>query len=381
MSWRPRILHVVNDLNVGGLERNLLALTRATGDCFDHHVCCIRERGTLADRFVASRVEVDALETVGRSHMVAWRIAQLCQRVRPHIVHTRNWGAIDGVVGARLARIPAVVHSEHGWDRPRLPRRRAWTLRALSPVIDAFVAVTAHLGAYLRDTVGVQESKISVIPNGVDGQRFRPVADRELLRRQLGLEPDRPIIIAVGRLEEVKNYPRLITVFSIVHRQRRDALLLIAGDGPARDGIKETVARLGLGDAVRLLGHRDDIENWLAAADIFTHAASSEGMTNAALEAMAAALPVVAANVGGLAEIVVEGVTGRLLEPAAEDAMAAALVQYCDDARMRAGHGAAGRERVLSTFTVEAMIRAYVGVYQRALAARGIGFATNAAGQ
>lgn len=367
---RPRILHVVNDLDSGGLERNLLALTQHTADRFVHLVCCVRKRGVLADEFEAAAVEVRALNAARRDFSVAWRLAQECRRLQPDLVHTRNWGTVDGIIGARLARVPAVIHSEHGWDTLAPPRRRAWALRALSPWIDFVVAVSDHLGHHLSEHVGIRRTKVSVIRNGVDGRRFRPVADRHRLRRELGLEPAGPLVIAVGRLDPVKNYPGLIAAFGEVRRLAPEARLVIVGNGPEQHRIEHEVSRRDLGSAVRLVGFRDDVDAWLAAADIFTHCSLSEGMTNAALEAMATGLPVVASRVGGLQEIVVDGVTGRLVPCADANALANAVADYCNDPPTRAQHGHAGRERVLGEFTREAMTVAYVDLYERAIAGR-----------
>jgi sugar transferase (PEP-CTERM/EpsH1 system associated) len=324
---------------------------------------------------------VTALETTGRSLSVAWRLAQQCRRLRPDLVHTRNWGTIDGIIGARLAGVPAVVHSEHGRDRATLPRRRTWALLALSPWVDAVVAVSEHLRRHLHSDVGIDDSKISVIRNGVDARRFQPVPDRAALRQRLGFEPGQSIVIAVGRLDPVKNYPLLIDAFSLVRQRAANALLVIVGDGPERARIEQHIAQRRLSSIVRLVGHRDDVEDWLAAADVFAHPSSFEGMANAALEAMAAGLPVVATRVGGFEEIVVDGVTGRLVACADENALAQALAGYCVDPETRAQHGNASRERTLREFSSAAMIEAYAGLYQHLLAARGFASATAATGQ
>jgi len=365
VGGRPQILHVVTDLNSGGLEKNLLLMVQRTADRFVHHVCCIRQRGELAHRFEACAANVTALDITGRSLSVAFRLAEHCRRVAPQVVHTRNWGAIDGIVGARLAGVPAIVHGEHGRDHATWPRRRGWTLRALSTWTDAIVGVSDDLGNYLRSEVGVGDSKVVVIPNGVDAERFRPAPERDRLRHQLGLEPGSPTIIAVGRLYPIKNYTSLVASFAAVRQGHPTARMVIVGDGPDREQIEKAVAQRGLQAVVRLVGYRDDIENWFAAADVFAHTAAFEGMNNAALEAMATALPVVATSVGGLREIVADGVTGRLVPYADENAMTQALLDYCLDARLRMRHGDAGRRRVMSKFTAEAMVGAYAQLYER----------------
>lgn len=370
---RPQILHIVDNLGAGGLQKNLLALVEQTTDRFSHSICCVRDRGDIAERFeAASATVVDLDKAFGTDWSIPWRIAQHCRRLRPDIVHTRNWGAIDGVVGARLARVPIVIHSEHGWDTTDVPARRRWTLWALSPGIDTVVAVSDHLRRWLSEGIGITPPKVRLVRNGVDTNRFRPREDRDRLRRERGYEGDDRVVAAVGRFDPVKNYPLLIAAFEEVARRNAQARLLLIGTGAGRGNIEREVERRHLGSVVRFAGYRDDVEDWLATADVFVHPSLSEGMTNAALEAMATGLPIVATRVGGLQEIVVDGVTGRLIPGGDAAALAAAMTFYCADTMARAEHGRAGRARVLAEFTPQAMITGYVTLYEDMLARRGM---------
>lgn len=370
---RPRILHVVDNLGAGGLQKNLLTLIEQTSERFSHSICCVRNRGGLVERFeAASAAVVDLDKAFGTDWSIPWRIAQHCRRIRPDIVHTRNWGAIDGVVGARMARVPVVIHSEHGWDTTNAPARRRWVLWALSTGIDAVVAVSDHLRRWLSEDVGIAPGKLRLVRNGVDTNRFRPREDRDRLRRERGYQREDRVVAAVGRLDPVKNYPVLVAAFEEVARLDAQARLLVVGTGPQRDSIEREIERRHLGSIVRFAGYCDDVEDWLAMADVFVHPSLSEGMTNAALEAMASGLPIVATRVGGLQEMVVDGVTGRLVSGGDVAALAAAMTSYCADAVARGKHGNAGRARVLAEFTLQAMISGYVTLYEGMLARRGM---------
>jgi glycosyltransferase involved in cell wall biosynthesis len=228
----------------------------------------------------------------------------------------------------------------------------------------------------LCEDIGLAARKVRLVRNGVDADRFRPRQERERLRRERGYAPEDQLVAAVGRLDPVKNYPLLVASFGTVVRQHPRARLLFVGAGPDRDAIEREIERRQLGRVVHLAGHREDVEDWLAAADVFVHPSLSEGMNNAALEAMAAGVPVVATRVGGLPEVVVDGVTGRLCAPGDEAGLAAAIAFYCEDTRTRAEHGRAGRARVVAEFTPQAMIAAYVELYEGMLAGGRLGAET-----
>lgn len=371
---RPRVLHVLDSLAVGGLELALLGLIERTGDRFEHSVCCIRDLGTLMDRFANAGAGITLVgKRMGRDRSVPWRIARLCRTLRPHIVHTYNWVTIDGVVAARLARVPIVIHSEHGRDvaEDAAPdRRRVRICRLLFPFVNRIVVVSKHLQRWLVEELAVRPRKVVFIPNGVDTERFRPSAHRDWLRRERGYEPAHVLIGAVGRLQAIKDYATLIAAFETVLRRQPEARLVIVGDGAERGSLADEADRRRLQHAVRLAGHQDDVQEWLAAMDLFVHPSLMEGTSNALLEAMAVGLPVVAGQVGGNPEVVVDGVTGRLVPIRDTAALAAAMQFYSLDVDARRQHGAAGRARVAQGYSMDAMVAGYTAVYQEALARR-----------
>jgi sugar transferase (PEP-CTERM/EpsH1 system associated) len=368
---RPRIQHVVDDLDLGGLQGRLLDLVEETGDRFEHAVCCIRRAGILEERFARLGVPVTVLDKgPGHDWSIWLRHARQCRAWRPDIVHARNWGAVEAVIGAFFARVPVVIFSEHGRDKPIVPRRRRWVLRALSPLVDVFVAVAGPLGDWLRDDVAIPPSKISTIYNGVDVKRFAPRADRAQLRRALGYGTSERIVGSVGRLQAIKNYGGLIAAFALLSQRRGEARLLIVGDGPERAAIEEEIARRKLGERVCLLGQQVHVEDFLSVMDVFVQPSRSEGMPASVLEAMSVGLPVVATRVGGLAEVVVDGETGRLVPAGDLTALADAMERYCADGVLCAEHGAAGRRRAHEQFSRQRMVTGYCELYERLLMRR-----------
>jgi len=378
-----RILHVLDSLAPGGTELVSATLIERTAGHFQHALCSLSGSGPPSNGVAKLAVPITFLDkTQGHDWGLALRIARLCRTLRPHLVHARNWGTMDAVIGARLARVPVVIHSEHGRDLNDLDgmrRARLVARRLLAPFIDTHVAVSADLRRWLIEQVRVRPEKVRVVPNGVDDTRFKPLAERESLRRQHGYGPTDLVFGAVGRLTPVKDHRSLLEAFHLMAVDHPHGRLLVVGDGPERPALEAQVREHGLGDRVRFVGHCDDVAPWLGMMDVFVHPSLMEGMSNAVLEAMAVALPVVATAVGGTPEVVEHEVTGRLVPPAAPAALSAAMTSYCARDHVREAHGAAGRERAQKHYSILNTINGYTAVYRDALARRATANAPSAA--
>lgn len=369
-----RILHAVDSLAGGGTALVSATLIEQTAGRFQHAVCSLRGAGPTASGVGSLTVPITYLgKRGGHDWGLALRIARLCRRLRPQVVHARNWGTIDAVIGARLAGVPVVIQSEHGRalsDLEGLHRRRIQVRRLLAPWIDAHVVVSTHLQRWLIEQVGIGAAKVTLVRNGVDVVRFKPLLERDRIRQQLGYAPSDLVFGAVGRLDPVKDHRTLLEAFSIVASRHRRSRLIIVGEGPERRALEEVVRRRGLADSVRLVGQREDVPQWLGIADVFVQPSLMEGMCNALLEAMAVGLPVVATRVGGNPEIVEHGVSGLLVAPADPNALGAAMISYGADDLARVTHGAAGRERAEQHYPLAKMLAGYTEVYDGALARR-----------
>jgi sugar transferase (PEP-CTERM/EpsH1 system associated) len=281
---------------------------------------------------------------------------------------------MDAVIGARLAGVPVVIQSEHGRDLGDLDGLRPARIRVrrlLAPFIDMHVVVSAHLQRWLLEGVRIRPEKVKVVRNGVDATRFTPLLQRDRVREQHGYGAADLIFGCVGRLTPIKDHRGLLEAFHAVATRHPHSRLIVVGDGSERPVLEEEVRRRGLADRVRLVGHCDDVTPWLGIMDVFVHPSLMEGMSNAVLEAMAVALPVVATAVGGTPEMVEHGVTGLLVPPATPDALIGAMMSYCGNDQVRVEHGAAGRERAEAHFPLMKTIAGYIDVYRDALARRG----------
>jgi sugar transferase (PEP-CTERM/EpsH1 system associated) len=371
----PRILHAVDSLASGGTELVSAALIERTGGEFEHVVCSLRGSAPTAEGGPILKVPVTFLgKRSGHDWGLALRIARLCRRLRPHVVHARNWGTIDAVIGARLAGVPVVIQSEHGRDMDDLDglhARRILVRRLLAPFIDAHVVVSTHLQRWLIERVRVRPEKIRVVRNGVDVTRFKPLEQRERVRAEHGYRPGDLVFGAVGRLSAVKDHRTLLEAFDLVARRDARSLLLLVGEGSERAFLEAEARQRGLADRVRLVGHCEDVGRMLGIMDVFVQPSLMEGMSNAMLEAMASGLPIVATAVGGNPEMVEPDLCGRLVPPATPESLAGAMLSYCADDRARIAHGAAARARAESEFPLSKMVAGYTSAYRDALAGRG----------
>jgi glycosyltransferase involved in cell wall biosynthesis len=290
----------------------------------------------------------------------------LVRRERPDIVHTHSWGTIcEGMVAARLARVPHVVHGEHGTMelRPRNVRMQRWLWSRVSRVL----SVSSRLADRMAGEIGHPRDRIAVIRNGVDLARFAN-RDRGAARAALGLPPAAFVVGTVGRLVAVKAHSVLLDAVARLVAEGTDCVALIAGDGPLRGALASQAEALGIAGRVRFLGHRPDVEHVLGALDVFVLSSDSEGLSNTIIEAMSVGLPVVATNVGGADELVREGTTGYLVPASDGDALAARIGVLARDAALRQRLGSEGRRVVNAEFSIARMVGNYQEMYTQVAA-------------
>ncbi|MGH7304780.1 MAG: TIGR03088 family PEP-CTERM/XrtA system glycosyltransferase [Candidatus Rokuibacteriota bacterium] len=359
------VAHVVHCLEIGGLENGIVNLVNAPRAGQSHAVICMTHGGANRANI---RPGVDVFElhkALGHDVRTFARLVGLLRRLRPTVVHTRNWAAFDGVLAARLAGVPRVVHGEHGRDisdPDGRNRRRNRLRRLLGPLVNRFTTVSDDLRRWLVADVGIAAAKVLRVHNGVDTERFAP-GDRTEIRAKLGIRADQRVVGTVGRLDPVKDQAALIQAFSRIDDP--DAVLVIAGDGACRDALHAQTAALRLGERVRFLGERRDVSRVLQAFDLFVLPSLAEGISNTILEAMATGLPVVATRVGGNPELVDDGVTGRLVPRQAPDILAEAVGEYLRDPVRRQEHGGHARARAMDLFGLDPMRDAYAALYAR----------------
>ena len=301
----------------------------------------------------------------------AIELTRMLRELRIEVVHSHEFTmAVYGCAAARWLGVPHVV-TMHGNESVMEVWRRRFALRWSWRNSRAFVAVSDHGRTQMQTRLGLPEDGVRVIPNGVPA---RP-GDRERTRRKLGVDDDEVLILTVGNLRRRKGHAVLIQALAELQRAGCGApfQLAIAGDGRQRENLTQLTRELGLGERVHLLGHRDDIPDLQAAADIFAMPSYWEGMPLAILEAMIIGKAIVASRVGGIPEILREGESGLLVPAGDPLALAGALRRLIEDPAQRERIGAAARQSAEADFHVSVMADRYEHLYRSPGGGRGAG--------
>jgi sugar transferase (PEP-CTERM/EpsH1 system associated) len=354
---------------MGGLENGVVNLiNHLDWTKYVHMICCITQGGSLMKRIQRPDVQfIELKKKGGNDWLLPFRLARLFKSIKPHIVHTRNWGTIDGIVGARLGNVPITIHGEHGrtiGDFQGPNRRQSYARWALSPLVDQFVAVSPELHDWLINTVGISPRKVKVIYNGVDVKKFSPQEAKDQLRTKYGLNVEELIIGTVGRLDPVKDHLTLIRAFHQLISQFNQLRLLIVGCGPCHDELSQLSKELGLQDKITFLGERQEIPDLLNCMDIFVLPSLFEGISNTVLEAMSTGLAVIVTQVGGNPDLVENGVSGQLFPRQDIQELVRIVKDYINNPRKMSAHGYEARKRVQEKFSLDAMLHVYDGMYE-----------------
>ncbi len=370
----PLIAHIIYSLGVGGLENGLVNLiNRMPADRYRHVIICLKNSTDFKNRLQRADVEIYELnKRPGQDWRSFLAMYRLLRKLKPVIVHTRNLAAIEYQVPALLAGVKYRVQGEHGWDvfdPDGHNKKYQWLRRLLGTIIDRFVPLSGHLEAYLAERVGIPRAKIHRICNGVDTGKFFPKTEgRPVLPDcPLNLTDEHCVIGTVGRMHGVKDQVTLVKAFiELLNRNpelREKARLIMIGNGPLRNECYVLLNKYGLLDYAWLPGERSDIAELMRGFDIFVLPSQAEGISNTILEAMASGLPVIATRVGGNPELVEHAKTGFWVEKQNPQELANRLLDYLNNKEFMIEHGRNGLQRVLERFSLDAMVRNYLHVY------------------
>jgi len=364
---RLRILHVISYMGRGGAEMGILKLIAGLRERFEHRICTTR--GFDAE-FVRSSLSEEKMYVAGSTDLKLqfpfFRLAHIMRQYRPHIVHTRNWGAIEAVAAAKLAGVPVIIHSEHGYEVDMfagLPMRRRLFRRAAYGMADAIFAVTRELRNFHAQQAWIQPERMGVMYNGVDTQRFAPCCESRIaMRKELGLPEKSFVVGAVGRLVPIKDHQTLLKAAALLSKSGIDVHVLLVGSGPERAKLKALAAE-ALEGRVCFAGDSSRVPELLNAIDVFAQPSLGEGMSNTLLEAMACGLPVLATNVGGNPEIIENNINGCLFAPGDAQWLADKLKALAKDPALVHQLGTAARNRAIESFSLSRMLETYRSFY------------------
>jgi sugar transferase (PEP-CTERM/EpsH1 system associated) len=378
---RPLVAHIVHRFDTGGLENGVVNLiNRLPRAAYRHMVVALTEVTDFRQRLNDDSVQCIALHKApGHGARLYPRLYQLLREHRPAIVHTRNLAALEMQAAAWAARVPVRIHGEHGRDVEDLDgtsRRHQRLRRLYSPFVHRYVALSQDLAAYLTDRVGIAPGRVQQIYNGVDTERFAPPGGGpQAIAGAPFAAPAHWLIGTVGRMQTVKHQTLLarsfVRMLTLAPHLRERARLVLVGEGPLRAEAQAALAEGGAADLAWLPGERADVPDVMRGLNCFVLPSLAEGISNTILEAMACGLPVLATAVGGNPELVSAGRTGELVPADDVEAMAQALVRLASDSVRARAMGQAGRAEVERRFSLQAMVAAYLGLYDRMLSSDG----------
>jgi glycosyltransferase involved in cell wall biosynthesis len=369
---RLRLVHVIMNMNYGGMERILNNLIRLVPQSeFEVHLVLLDYIG----RFGAGLEGFATLHQAGKmssfSLLRPVELTKLLRNLKADVVHSHSGVWLKSARAARAAGVAGVVHTEHGRPLPD-PLVGRWADWIASRSTDVVVAVSQPLARVLRRVVK-NGTRVEVILNGVDPDRFAPAHSRGEARQRLGLRMDDLVIGSIGRLEPIKNHDlalRALARFRAESPGKRSPVLVLAGDGSERARLEARVKALGLGDVVRFLGWRDDIEMLLSAFDLYTMTSDSEGTSISLLEAMSSGLCAVVTDVGGNAAVLGPELRHQLVTAGDDQALAKSWRRFLEQPSLRQERGELARARVLRDFSVHRTAAEYAALYRELVARR-----------
>jgi len=355
-----RLIHVarlITWLPAGGIERRLAALLpRLNQPPFRVSVVCLRERGPLADALEAAGVPVTLIALRSRLDPRGIRaLAQWLREQRVDLVHAHMYRSnVPGAIAARWAgvrRVLCQVHNIDTWET----RRQRWMDRFLLRWRTAMIAVSEEVKRDVVANLRCPPEKVRVLYNGIDLSEYGTAEPSPALRRELGVPEGARVVVMLARLVEQKRHTRLLQALEAIRRELPPTRLLLVGDGKLRAALEAEVRRRGLDDLVTFTGHRTDIPAILALADLSVLTSDREGFSNAIVESLAAGVPVVATDVGGNAEAIVDGESGLLVQPDDLPALAEGLRSLLRNEARRGEMSRAARERA-RLFSLDRML-------------------------
>ena len=356
-----RVAMLLQDLEFGGTQRQALELAlNLDRSRFAVEIWTMRagedmrplaEKGGIPSVCLSDAVRVgpESLVNLWRTLTTSRIDILLLLTVVPNI-----WGRVLG----RMAEVPVILATCRGGASP-LRQHERW----MWPLADHILCNTSSLKRHLIEDCRLPESRITVIPNGVDTAFFRPTTG--------SLRPLRKIILCVARFVPDKDHETLIAAFSLLSRKHADVDLWLVGNGERREALERFARRIPAG-RIQFLPGKPDLRPLYHQSILLALSSCREAMPNVVLEAMASGLPVVAPAVGGLPEVIEHGRTGLLVPSRDADALAKAMEMLLTDKSKQAAFGAAGRKRVEASYSISAMVNSNEEVFSRLLNARRI---------
>lgn len=358
------VLHLCESSDTGGAESVLIALVESLDKGRFRSTVCLLKEGWLSEQLERRGIDT-AIIPQPRSLDIAWlwQLYKLLGDRKIHVMHSHEFATnVYASLISAITQIP-VVATAHGknYYAEKLRRRLAYRFVAWQATM---VAVSCDLREFLVQRVGIPRGHVRVVHNGIDLSLFKQHEHDGSIRKEFCIGEKQPIVGAIGNLFLVKGQTYLLRASKIVAKEYPGLVVLIAGDGDQATALRAEAVSLGIADNVKFLGFRSDVPSLLQAMDVFVLPSLSEGLPLSVLEALAYKKPVVVTNVGGVGEIVTDGVNGLMVPSEDPEALAEKILNLLNDPDLGVRLGCAGRDTVEAAFSLEMMVARYQALYE-----------------
>ena len=363
---RVRVLNFVGVFAIGGTERHVVNLARELDSSqFELYLACFEKAGQFLHELESLSIPITEYRISSFFNFQAirqqFRFASYLRRHKIQVVHTYGfYTTVFAVPAAKLARVPVVVVSIRDVGE-QLTARQLMVQRMACRLADSVLVNAEAVRQWLIDNK-YRADNIQVIRNGIDSGRFDKPADRSSIREELGLPPHVPLVAMIGRINPLKGVEYFLEAAASVAKSFPDARFLVIGDCVPteiayREELKRKAALLGFGKRIVFTGFRLDIANLLSQISISVLPSLSEGLSNVLIESMAAGVPVIATRVGGSPELIENGTSGLLVQPANSAELASAMSLLIQEPEFARRLGEAGKRRIREQFSLRKMVR------------------------
>lgn len=365
---KKRLLQITHDLELGGLQQVIVNLCRCIDrDKYDIRVLCLREKGLYTHQLEEINVPVDLLpQTTDTDYFSFIKVARYLKEKKIDIIHTHNTQPlVDGVMGSLFSgRKHHIVHTDHARNFPDKTRYMI-AEHLMSYFVYKFVGVSEHTSENLAKYEKISKAKIVTIENGIYGKLYQNSIDVTEKRLKLGIDRSGFVIGTAGRFSEQKGLKYLLKAMPNILKTIPDAYLILAGDGELAPELKKLTVDLGIENRVNFIGTRQDMPDILKVLDIFVLPSIWEGLPMIILEAMAASLPILATDVGGVSRAIKHNRTGLLIPSKDSSEITNKIIELHSDLDLRKRLSTTAHNYFGEEFDASNMARAYEKLYEK----------------
>ena len=357
---KPYVIHLIPSLEVGGMERLVsdLAIGRTSGET---SILCLNKLGTLGEQ-IKQTVSINVLNIPKNLFLAIITVYRALRSLKPDIIHCHNLQAhFFGSICAMLLPNTQVVLTKHGQHIPSSGFTSV--INKLTLRKSKIIGVSEDITRIMQQWITKNNQPIEYIANGISLIPYQHPKLKEDAKKSLGIKQGTFCIGIVARLSEPKDHLLLIDAITFLSKTYPNIILVIVGDGPLRNNIETYITDKKYEHLVKMLGERKDIANILNALDIFSLTSSSEGIPMTILEAMAASLPVIATNVGGIPQVVIDNKTGFLVEDKDKNGLVTAIKKLFEQPKLRQEFGKEGHLFLKKHYSINQVVDKYESVY------------------